>query len=94
MLQKLCVCCLDTQCSKGGSIYNELTPSKIVGLLWADQNMRDFGANNRLLTSSERSVLWGMQQKFTGEELKNLESNKYFQELNFEQARCLDNVNI
>lgn len=56
--------------------------------------MIDFGDNYRLLTSSERSVLWGMAQRFSEEELKGLESNKYFQELDIEQARCLDNVNL
>lgn len=63
----------------------------VVGLLWADQNMRDFGDQYRLLTSSERVSLFNILQILTEEERESIANNQYYNELSTYQAK-LDNV--
>lgn len=72
-------------------MYKDLTPKKIVGLLWADQNMRDFGDQHRLLMSSERLSLWRMLNNLSEEELDTLIDNPYFNSLCLDQAKH-DNI--
>lgn len=69
-------------------IYKALENHQIVGLLWADQNMRDFGDRHRLLKSSERQQLWDLLVTMEPSQFKN---NIYFNEL-INPFSNLDNI--
>ena len=68
-------------------MYSTLSRKQIVGLLWADQNLRDFGSYHRLLTSSERQSLVNIMIR------EDINSNDfpYYELLSSNQFR-LDNV--
>jgi len=63
----------------------------VVGLLWADQNLRDLGLNHRLLLSSERSACFNLINNLSPSELKGLEDSPYFKGLNKHLAH-IDNI--
>jgi hypothetical protein len=63
-----------------------------VGLLWADQNLRDFGDQERLLLSSERSSLWLILSRLSVETIKQIDS-PYLEELSIHKALS-DNIKI
>jgi len=63
-------------------------------LLWADQNLRDFGDRHRLLTSQERNSCFAILGNLSDEELERLQGETpYFTLLDLHQAN-LDNVTL
>lgn len=63
----------------------------MVGLLWADQNLKDFGDQHRLLLSKERAACFNLLNNLNQQELEEAEGLPYFQMLNEHQAH-VDNI--